>query len=99
MQANASATDSGDLYSNYQAAENSIDKYVEWLKGDVTGYMPTLEPKEYDLGRIDLLAIPESVSNVWVDAEVTPNVTIEYTRDVNIVMANLESAIASITEG
>lgn len=98
MQANVSAMNTGELYSNYQAAENSIDKYVEWLKGDVTGYMPTLAPKEYDLGRIDILVIPESVSNIWVDAEVTPNVDIEYTRDVNIVVANLESAIASITK-
>ena len=99
LQANASANNTGELYANYQAAENSIDKYVEWLKGDVTGYMPTLESKEYDLGRIDLLAIPESVGNIWVDAEVTPNVAIEYVRDVNIVVSNLEKAIASITEG
>lgn len=99
LQANASGNNTGELYSNYQAAKNSIDKYVEWLKGDVTGYMPTLESKEYDLGRIDLLAIPESVGNIWVDAEVTPNVAIEYVRDANIVVSNLEQAIASITQG
>ena len=39
----------------------------------------------------------DSIVNVWIDAEVTPNTGIEYVRDVNIVIANLESAIASIS--
>ena len=43
--------------------------------------------------------VQDGVINAWTDAEVTPRTGIEYTRDVNIVVANLESAIASITEG
>lgn len=53
----------------------------------------------YQLGKIDMPALPESVSNVWTDAEVTTRSGIKYTRDVNIVVANLESAIASIAQG
>lgn len=41
----------------------------------------------------------DSIVNAWTDAEVTPNTGIWYVRDVNIVVANLEAAIASITEG
>ena len=53
----------------------------------------------YSLGKIEMPKAQDSIVNVWTDAEVTPNTAIEYVRDVNIVVANLESAIASITEG
>lgn len=51
----------------------------------------------YPLGKIELLKAQDSIVNVWTDAEVTPKTGIEYMRDVNIVVANLESAIASIS--
>lgn len=53
----------------------------------------------YSLGKIEMPKAQDSIINVWTDAEVTPNTGIKYVRDVNIVVANLESAIASITEG
>lgn len=53
----------------------------------------------YSLGKIEMPKAQDSIVNVWTDAEVTSNTGIEYTRDVNIVIANLESAIASITQG
>lgn len=52
----------------------------------------------YSLGKIDMPKAQDTILNVWTDAEVTPNTGIEYVRDVNIVIANLESAIASISE-
>lgn len=55
--------------------------------------------KRYPLGKIEIPKAQDSVVNAWTDAEVTPNTGIEYVRDVNIVVANLEAAIASITEG
>lgn len=55
--------------------------------------------KRYPLGKIEIPKAQDSIVNAWTDAEVTPRTGIEYTRDVNIVVANLESAIASITEG
>lgn len=58
-----------------------------------------VEPTRYSLGKIEMPKAQDIVVNVWTDAEVTPNTAIEYVRDVNIVISNLESAIASITEG
>lgn len=76
----------------------NAEGFNNWLKSNpVTSYHADTEPKTYNLGKINLPALPESVSNVWADAEVTPRTGIEYTRDVNIVVANLESAIASIS--
>lgn len=58
-----------------------------------------VEPTRYPLGKIEMPKAQDSIVNAWTDAEVTPNTGIGYVRDVNIVIANLESAIASITEG
>lgn len=55
--------------------------------------------QRYPLGKIEMPKAQDSIINVWTDAEVTPHTGIMYVRDVNIVVANLESAIASITEG
>ena len=53
----------------------------------------------YSLGKIEIPKAQDSIINVWTDAEVTPSTGIGYVRDVNIVVANIEKAIASITEG
>lgn len=53
----------------------------------------------YPLGKIEMPRAQDSIVNAWTDAEVTLNTGIKYVRDVNIVVANIESAIASITEG
>lgn len=58
-----------------------------------------VEPTRYPLGKIEMPKAQDSIINTWTDAEVMPNTGIRYVRDVNIVVANLESAIASITEG
>lgn len=62
-------------------------------------YAPLKTPVTYQLGKIEMPKAQDSIVNAWTDAEVTPRTGVEYTRDVNIVVANLESAIASITEG
>jgi len=62
-------------------------------------YMAVSVEHTYTLGKITVPSLPDSISNVWTDAEVTPKTGIEHTRDVNIAFANIESAIASITEG
>lgn len=51
----------------------------------------------YPLGKIEMPKAQDSIVNVWTDAEVTPRTGIEYVRDVNVVVSNLESAIASIS--
>lgn len=75
----------------------SKDKAIELLDGVVV-YV-AVEPTRYPLGRIEIPKAQDSIVNVWTDAEVTPRTGIEYVRNVNIVIANIESAIASITEG
>lgn len=75
----------------------SKEKAIELLNGVVV-YV-AVEPMRYQLGKIDMPKAQDSIVNAWTDAEVTPNTSIEYVRDVNIVVAHLESAIASITEG
>lgn len=62
-------------------------------------YCTIATPTRYPLGKIEMPKAQDSIVNVWTDAEITPNTGIEYVRDVNIVISNLESAIASITEG
>lgn len=75
----------------------SREKAVELLKGVVV-YVETNE-KTYPLGKINLPALPESVSNVWTDAEITPRTTIEYTKDVNIAYDKLANAIVASVGG
>ena len=73
---------------------------IAWLKEkQPTFYGKAKQPKTYPLEKIEMPKAQDSIVNVWTDAELTPNTGIEYTRDVNIVVGNLESAIASITEG
>lgn len=62
-------------------------------------YYPLMTETRYPLGKIEMPKAQDSIVNAWTDAEVTPQTGIGYVRDVNIVVANLESAIASITEG
>ena len=73
---------------------------TEWLAANPTEIMyEVAEPKRYPLGKIEMPKAQDSIVNVWTDAEVTPNTCIRYVRDVNIVVANIEKAIASITQG
>lgn len=61
----------------------------------MTFYAPLAEEVRYQLGRIEMPKAQDSIVNAWTDAEVTPNTAIEYVRDVNIVVANIEKAIAA----
>lgn len=76
----------------------TVEECAKAVKG-MTFYASLAEEARYQLGRIDMPKAQDSIINAWTDAEVTPNTAIEYVRDVNIVIANIESAIASITEG
>lgn len=80
--------------------EDATQAVNGWLKEhNATVYYALDTPKTYALGKIDIPKAQDSIVNAWTDAEVTPNTGIKYVRDVNIVVANIESAIASITEG
>lgn len=83
------------------ASQNAAVQAVNgWLnKHNATVYYALEAPKTYLLGKIEMPKAQDSIINAWTDAEVTPNTGIWYVRDVNIVVANIEKAIASITEG
>ena len=49
----------------------------------------------YPLGKVTVPALPDSISNVWTEAEVTPRTAIQYTKDVNIAYDKLANAIAA----
>ena len=72
--------------------------FENWLKSNpVTSYYADPEPKTFQLRKIDMPKAQDNIVNVWMEAEVTPRTGIGYVRDVNIVVANLEAAIASIS--
>lgn len=76
----------------------SSNETVESMNAlQIKAYLPVAEQR-YSLGKIDMPKAQDSIVNVWTDAEVTPNTGMGYVRDVNIVVSNLESAIASITQ-
>lgn len=62
-------------------------------------YYPLMTPVRYSLAQIEIPKAKDSIVNAWTDAEVTPSTGIGYVRDVNIAFANIEDAIASITQG
>lgn len=72
---------------------------TETLKASGYLYCTLATPTRYSLGKIDMPKAQDSIVNVWTDAEVTPSTGIRYVRDVNIVVENIEKAIASISEG
>ena len=91
---------SGRTGVSEEDGKDVIKAVNSWLnEHNATVYYALETFKTYALGRIEMPKAQDSIVNVWTDAEVTPNTATEYVRDVNIVVANLESAIASITEG
>lgn len=84
---------------NFVAYTPSSNETVESMKALQIEVYAHVAEQRYSLGKIDMPKAQDSIVNVWTDAEVTPSTGIRYVRDVNIVVANIEKAIASITEG
>lgn len=53
----------------------------------------------YSLGKIEMPKAQDSIINLWTDAEVTPNTSIKYTRDINIAFDKLANAIVASVGG
>lgn len=91
---------SGVLWVVPRTNQNDItSEDVEAVANGMVFYAPLATAVTYPLGKIEMPKAQDSIVNAWTDAEVTPNTGIKYVRDINIVVANLESAIASITQG
>lgn len=53
--------------------------FNDWLKNNpVTSYTTCIDPTRYLLGKIDMPAAPDSIINVWTDAELPTRSTVNY---------------------
>ena len=50
----------------------------------------------YPLGKVTVPSLPDSISNVWTDAELATNMSMTYKRDVNVVIAGLNAKIEAL---
>lgn len=62
-------------------------------------YTTLATPITYSLGKLDIPALPETISNVWTDAELTTNMSMTYKRDINIAFGNLVQAVVASAAG
>ena len=53
-------------------------------------------PVTYSIGKLDIPSLPETISNVWTEAELTTNMSMTYKQDVNIIIADLTAQITAI---
>lgn len=74
----------------------TADTVNDWFAEHPTEFVYILAtPVTYTLGKITVPSLPDSISNVWTDAEVQGKTAIQYTKDVNIAYDKLASAIAA----
>ena len=62
---------------------------------DMYGKIETNEIR-YSVGKIDPVLVPESTCNIWVDAEMQTDVTVDYPRDINIIIKNIETKLDTL---
>lgn len=53
----------------------------------------------YQLGKITVPSLPDSISNVWTEAELTTDMSMTYKRDINIAFDNLVQAVVAAAAG
>lgn len=53
----------------------------------------------YQLGKVTVPSLPDTISNVWTDAELTTNMSMTYKRDINIAFENLTQAVVAAAAG
>lgn len=69
------------------------------IEDGATVYYKLANPVTYHLGKLDVPALPETISNVWTDAELTTNMSMNYKRDISIAFDNLVQAVVAATAG
>ena len=53
----------------------------------------------YNIDKLDIPSLPETISNVWVDAELTTDMSMTYKRDINIAFGHLVQAVVAAAAG
>lgn len=64
-----------------------------------TVYYKLANPVTYSLGKLDIPALPETISNAWIEATLTPEMSMTYKRDINIAFDNLVQAVVAAAAG
>lgn len=72
-----------------------IEKYPD-LYVDIYGKIET-EEVTIPVTNIDPVLVPESNMNIWVESEMQTDVTVDYPRDINIIINKIEEKLASIS--
>lgn len=55
-------------------------------------------PVTYSLGKLDIPSLPETIGNVWIEANITPECAMTYKQDVNMVIAGLTAQINALKD-
>lgn len=61
-----------------------------------TVYYKLATPITYPLGKLGIPSLPETISNVWIEADLTPNCSMTYKQDVNVIIADITAQIAAL---
>lgn len=81
-------------------ADRTEDGISAFLSSNAIDILYTLAtPVTYSLGKLDIPSLPETISNVWTDAELTTNMSMTYKRDINIAFDNLVQAVVAAAAG
>ena len=76
-------------------AAGVIEKFGE---NNPVYYQPAT-PIYHSLGKLDIPALPETISNVWTEAELATNMSMTYKRDINVAFDNLVQAVVAAAAG
>ena len=77
----------------------TIEGVIEKFGENNPVYYQLATPVTYSLGKLDIPSLPETISNVWTDAELTTNMSMTYKRDINIAFDNLVQAVVAAAAG
>ena len=81
-------------------ADRTEDGISAFLSSNAIDILYTLAtPVTYSLGKLDIPSLPETISNVWTDAELTTNMSMTYKRDINVAFDNLVQAVVAAAAG
>lgn len=86
----------GMYVSNVSIIVGAGAEPTEALKAGGYIYTTLATPVTYQLGKVTVPSLPDSISNVWTDAELTTNMSMAYKQDVNTVIAGLTAQIAAL---
>lgn len=87
------------VYVKYSTQETKEELQAQMDKVAPLTVAAAIPPKTYQLGKLDIPSLPETISNVWTDAELTTNMSMTYKRDINIAFDNLVQAVVAAAAG